>query len=48
MNVPIDEIGAARRAFFGADAQALRRRAETVLGFGGSSPARPFSESSWS
>jgi|SRR4029453_11869269 hypothetical protein len=48
MNVPIDEIGSARRAFFGADAEALRRRAETVLGFGGSSPSRGFSESSWS
>jgi Domain of unknown function (DUF4912) len=48
MNVPIDEIGAARRAFFGADAEALRRRAETVLGFGSSSPSRPFCESSWS
>jgi hypothetical protein len=48
MNVSIDEIGAARRAFFTADGEALRRRAESVLGFSGSSPARPFGESSWS
>lgn len=48
MNVPVDEIRAGRRAFFSAGAEALRRRAETVLGFGGTSPARPFSESSWS
>jgi hypothetical protein len=48
MNMPIDEIGAARCKFFGADADAMRKRAETVLGFGGTSPSRGFSESSWS
>ena len=49
MNLSLDEIGAARRAFLNrADSKVLRRRAETLLGFGGSSPARPFGESSWS
>jgi hypothetical protein len=48
MNLSIDEIGAARQAFFSKNAKALRRRAETLLGFGGSSPAGSFSESSWS
>src|SRR5436853_1664563 len=48
MNVPIDEIGASRRAFLSTNADALRKRAGTVLGFGGASPARPFGESSWS
>ena len=47
MELSIDEIDASRRAFFKADTKALRKRAETVLGFGGSSPSRPFSESSW-
>jgi hypothetical protein len=48
MNLSIDEIGAARQAFFSKNAKALRRRAETLLGFGGSSPSGSFSESSWS
>jgi hypothetical protein len=49
MNLSIDEIGAARRAFLdAANSKALRRRAETLLGFGGSSPARAFDGSSWS
>jgi len=47
MDLSIDEIDASRRVFFKADAKALRRRAEAVLGFGASSPSRPFSESSW-
>jgi len=46
MNLSIDEIGAARRAFL--QAKALRRRAESLLGVSGSSPTRAFSESSWS
>jgi len=48
MNVSIDEIDAARKAFLRSDAKALRKRAETVLGFGGTGPSRPFCESSWS
>lgn len=48
MELSIDEIGAARRAFFSSDTKALRKRVETVLGFSSSSPSRPFSESSWS
>jgi hypothetical protein len=49
MNLSLDEIGAARRAFLSrANSKVLRRRAETLLGFGGSSPSRPFGESSWS
>ena len=36
----IDDIDRARRAFFRADAEALRKRAESVLGFGGTTPSR--------
>ena len=46
MNLSIDEMRGARQAFGSRDANALRRRAENLLGFGGSSPA--FCESSWS
>jgi hypothetical protein len=49
MNLSIDQIEAGRRAFrHPKNGAALRRRAETLLGFGGSSPERGFSESSWS
>ena len=48
MNLSIDEIGAARQAFFSKNTKALRRHAEALLGFGGSSPSGAFSESSWS
>ena len=49
MNLSIDEIGAARRAFRNrANDAALRHRAEALLGFGASSPSRPFCQSSWS
>ena len=49
MNLSIDEISAARRAFLsGANSKTLRKRAESLLGFGGSSPSHAFSESSWS
>ena len=48
MDLSVDEIGAARDEFFRADAKALRRRTETLLGFGATSPAGGFSESSWS
>ncbi len=44
MNLSIDEIRDAREAFVSTDAKALRKRAENLLGFGGSSPA--FCESS--
>jgi hypothetical protein len=49
MNLSPDQIDAARRAF-GArqNASALRRRAESLLGIGATSPANGFSESSWS
>ena len=48
MDLSVDEIGSARRAFFSSDAKTLRKRAETLLGFSGASPSRPFGESSWS
>ena len=49
MNLSLDQIGESRRAFAGRkNGVALRRRAEALLGFGATSPARGFSESSWS
>ena len=48
MDLSVDGIDAARKVFLNANSKALQRRAETLLGFGGSSPSRPFSESSWS
>jgi hypothetical protein len=49
MNLSVDEIGTARRAFRErSNSAALRRRAEALLGFGASSPSRTFCESSWS
>jgi hypothetical protein len=48
MDLSVDEIGAARRAFLNADGKALRKRAETLLGFSGSSPSRSFGGSSGS
>ncbi len=49
MNLSLDEVDAARRAFMErANNEALRKRAEAVLGFGSTSPARGFGESSWS
>jgi hypothetical protein len=49
MNLSVDQIAAARRAFRRREnGAALRRRAEELLGFGASSPAGGFSESSWS
>src|SRR5437588_1558129 len=35
MDLSVDEIGSAHRAFFSADAKELRKRAETLLGFSG-------------
>jgi hypothetical protein len=49
MNLSIDQIADARRALASRkNSAALRRRAEALLGFGATSPARGFSESSWS
>src|SRR6059058_1806545 len=49
MNLSIDEMGAARRAFLDRESgAALRRRAEALLGFGASSSSRGFGGSSWS
>ncbi len=48
MNLSIDDISASRRTF--ADRRngaALRRRAETLLGFGATSPTGGFGGSSW-
>lgn len=48
MDLSLDEIESARRAFVGgADTAALRKRAEAILGFGSTSPAGGFGESSW-
>lgn len=48
MNLSVEEIVAGRRAFRDREnAAALRRRAETLLGNGSSSPRRAFGESSW-
>jgi len=49
MNLSLDELDAARRAFIAhANEAAFRKRAEAILGFGSSSPAGGFGESSWS
>ena len=49
MNLPVEKLDAARREFNKRqNGAALKRRAEALLGFGASSPARGFSESSWS
>lgn len=49
MNLSVDEIAKARRTFRDREnAAALRRRAETLLGNGSSSPRSAFGESSWS
>jgi len=43
MNISLGELRAARHSFaLAKKAGALRKRAETILGLGGSSPARPF------
>ena len=48
MNLSIDEIGTARRAFLKrGNGAALRRRAEVLLGFGASSPGCGFGGSIW-
>jgi hypothetical protein len=48
MNLSIDAIDASRRAFrHRKNGAVLRRRAEALLGFGGSSPERGFDGSSW-
>jgi hypothetical protein len=49
MNLSVDEIPPARRAFLTrANEALLRKRTEAILGFGATSPSRAFSESSWS
>jgi Domain of unknown function (DUF4912) len=49
MNLSLDQIEAERRPFVTPlNGAALRRRAEAVLGFGGSSPGGGFGDSSWS
>jgi hypothetical protein len=49
MNLSLDEIGAARRAFMDRAAnKKLRQRTEAILGFGSSSPMNGFGGSSWS
>jgi Domain of unknown function (DUF4912) len=49
MGLSLSEIAAARRAFVDdANTEAARERAEALLGFASSSPARGFGESSWS
>ncbi|PYJ74949.1 MAG: hypothetical protein DME77_10455 [Verrucomicrobia bacterium] len=49
MNLSLDEIGAARRAFMDRAAnRKLRKRTEAILGFGSSSPMNGFGGSSWS
>jgi hypothetical protein len=48
MNVSLDEIDAARRAFMDrAGSERLRKRTEAILGFGATSPSRGFGQSSW-
>ena len=48
MNVSLDEIDAARRAFMDrAGSERLRKRTEAILGFGSTSPSRGFGQSSW-
>jgi hypothetical protein len=49
MNLSLEDLGAARKAFSkGGNGAVLRRQAEALLGFGATSPERAFSESSWS
>jgi hypothetical protein len=48
MNVSLEDIAARRRFEARPNEPALRKRAESILGFGASSPSRAFGESSWS
>jgi hypothetical protein len=48
MDLSLSEIAAARRSFIDtAGSETLRKRTETLLGFGPASPSRGFGESSW-
>ena len=48
MNVSLDEVDAARRAFMDrAGSAKLRKRTEAILGFGSTSPSHGFGQSSW-
>ena len=49
MDLSLDDLKSTRGSIAGrVNEAALRRRAEALLGFGASSPARPFGGSSWS
>jgi hypothetical protein len=49
MNISVSDIQNARRDFADRkNEQLLRKRTEAILGFGATSPARPFGDSSWS
>jgi Domain of unknown function (DUF4912) len=48
MDLSLSELAAARRSFIDtAGSEALRKRTETLLGFGPASPSRAFDEGSW-
>jgi hypothetical protein len=48
MDLSLSEIAAARRSFIDtAGSEGLRKRMETLLGFGPTSPSRGFGESNW-
>jgi Domain of unknown function (DUF4912) len=48
MDLSLSEIAAARRSFIDtAGSETLRKRTETLLGFGPTSPSRAFDEGSW-
>jgi hypothetical protein len=48
MDLSLSEIAAARRSFIDmAGSQGLRKRTETLLGFGPASPSRAFSQGNW-
>ena len=50
MNLTFDELRATRQPFASnrVEEETLRKRAEAILGFGSTSPAHAFGESSWS
>jgi hypothetical protein len=48
MDFSLSEIAAARRSFIDTTgSETLRKRMETLLGFGPASPSRAFDEGSW-
>lgn len=48
MDLSLAEMDSARRGFAGRNEDLLRKRTEAILGFGATSPAHGFGESSWS